>query len=66
MLKQMRSEQICVPTILASGNFLPGDLINVGIPGLTALMKPYSIVDLLALAKATLPPADRGTDTGIA
>jgi DNA-binding response OmpR family regulator len=57
-------EHISVPTIMASGNLLPGDLLGLDIPPVTGLMKPYSMVELLALVKAILQSTRSGSDVG--
>lgn len=54
MIKQMHAEKIRLPIIMATGILQPKDLVNLELPPLKLLAKPYQLTDLLALVKTTL------------
>ena len=58
MIKQLHSERITLPIIMASGTLKPQEVGDLDLPPLKILTKPYSLADLLALVRTTLT-ADR-------
>ena len=59
MIKRLHSERIKLPIIMASGTLLTEDVVDLDIPPLKILNKPYRLADLLALVTTTLA-ADSG------
>ncbi len=64
MIKQLHSERITLPIIMASGTLRPKDVVDLDVPVVKVLTKPYSLLDLLALVKTIHPGAGAGPGVG--
>ncbi len=54
MIKQLHTQPIRLPIIMTTTTLKPEDLVGLDIPPVKLLVKPYSLVDLLALVNTML------------
>ncbi len=66
MIRQLHAKQIQLPIIMATGTLQLEDLVDLDFPLLKLLIKPFSLLDLLAMVDKilTMDSPDRGVASG--